>query len=189
MTSFYTQEELKKIGFASLGDNVLLSRKCSVYGAEHISIGSNTRIDDFCILSGVINIGSYIHISAYTGLFAGECGIILRDFATVSSRCAIYAVNDDYTGKSMTNPMVPDKFRKVEKACVVLEKHAILGSGCIVMPGVTVGEGAAVGSMSFVNHSLEPWFMYVGIPCRKIKERRRDLLAMEQQMRQQGKLR
>lgn len=85
----------------------------------------------------------------------------------------------------MTNPMVPEKFRNVEKACVIMEKHAILGSGCTVMPGVTVGEGTAVGSMSFVNRSLEPWSMYVGIPCRKIKERRRDLLAMEQQLRQQ----
>lgn len=188
MNSFYTQQELQALGFASLGKNVLLSRKCSVYGAEHISIGSNTRIDDFCILSGAINVGSYIHISAYTGLFAGECGIILRDFATVSSRCAIYAVNDDYTGRSMTNPMVPGKFRNVEKAYVVLEKHAILGSGCTVMPGVTVGEGAAVGSMSFVNHSLEPWSVYVGIPCKKIKERHRDLLAMEQQMCQRKML-
>lgn len=185
MTSFYTQQELQALGFASLGKNVLLSRKCSVYGAQNISIGDNTRIDDFCILSGKIHIGSYIHISAYTGLFAGECGIILRDFVTVSSRCALYAVSDDYSGAAMTNPMVPEKFRNVEKACVIMEKHAILGSGCTVMPGVTVGEGTAVGSMSFVNRSLEPWSMYVGIPCRKIKERRRDLLAMEQQLRQQ----
>lgn len=184
MTSFYTQQELRALGFASLGKNVLLSRKCSVYGAQNISIGDNTRIDDFCILSGKIQIGDYVHISAYTGLFAGECGIILQNFVTVSSRCSLYAISDDYTGAAMTNPMVPEPFRNVEKACVILKKHAIIGSACTVMPGVTVGEGAAVGSMSFVNCSLEPWSIYVGIPCRKIKERRRDLLKMEQQLRQ-----
>ncbi|WP_346668403.1 acyltransferase [uncultured Subdoligranulum sp.] len=185
MTSFYTLEELQALGFASLGKNVLLSRKCSVYGAQNISIGDDTRIDDFCILSGKIIIGSHVHIAAYVGLFGGHSGIVLEDFVGVSSRGVIYAESDDYSGAVLTNPTVPDEFKHIVGGQVRLERHAILGSGCTVMPGVTVGEGTAVGSMSFVNRSLEPWSMYVGIPCRKIKDRRRDLLAMEQQLRRE----
>lgn len=185
MTSFYTQQELQALGFASLGKNVLLSRKCSVYGAQNISIGDNTRIDDFCILSGKIEIGSHVHIAAYVGLFGGHSGIVLKDFVGVSSRGVIYAESDDYSGAVLTNPTVPDNFKHVIGAPVKLEKHAILGSGCTVMPGVTIGEGTAVGSMSFVNRSLEPWSIYVGVPCRRIKDRSRDLLEMEQQLRQQ----
>ena len=64
MTSFYSEEELKSLGLKHYGKNVLISRKCSIYSAESISIGNHVRIDDFCILSGEITIGDYCHISA-----------------------------------------------------------------------------------------------------------------------------
>lgn len=72
MSSFYSTDELSKIGFKHIGNNVLLSKKTSIYGVENISIGDNTRIDDFCILSGNITIGNYVHIAAFCSLFAGN---------------------------------------------------------------------------------------------------------------------
>ena len=51
MNSFYSKEELKEIGFKKYGENVLISRKTSIYNPEKIIIGNNVRIDDFCILS------------------------------------------------------------------------------------------------------------------------------------------
>ena len=63
-TSFYNEEELKEIGLKVYGKNVLISRNATIYGADKISIGDNVRIDDFCILSGNISLGSYIHIAA-----------------------------------------------------------------------------------------------------------------------------
>ena len=47
MTSFMSREELEKVGFKSIGENVLISRNATIYGAGNISIGSNVRIDDF----------------------------------------------------------------------------------------------------------------------------------------------
>ena len=62
--SFYKKDELKKLGLKHYGNNVLISRKCSIYSPEKISIGNNVRIDDYCILSGNITIKNYVHISA-----------------------------------------------------------------------------------------------------------------------------
>ena len=45
--SKYTEEELQKLGFKFIGKNVLISQKSSIYGMDKISIGDNTRIDDF----------------------------------------------------------------------------------------------------------------------------------------------
>ena len=59
---------------------------------------------------------------------------------------------------------------------VVLEPHVIVGSGSTVMPNVTIGEGTAVGSMSFVNKDLDAWGIYVGVPCKWMKERSKELL-------------
>jgi len=84
-TSFLSREELMEIGFKSIGENVLLSSKASIYGPENIEIGNNVRIDDFCILSGKIKLGSYIHIAAYSALFGGEESITMEDFTGLSS--------------------------------------------------------------------------------------------------------
>jgi len=47
MSSFYSQDELNKIGFKSVGKNVLISKKCSIYSTEHIEIKSNVRINNW----------------------------------------------------------------------------------------------------------------------------------------------
>lgn len=54
MNSFYSSEELKNLGLKSMGEHVLISRNCCIYGADHISIGHDVRIDDFCVISGNI---------------------------------------------------------------------------------------------------------------------------------------
>lgn len=181
MDSYYSQEELLGIGFKTVGMNVKLSRKASIYSPSRISIGNNVRIDDFCILSGTITIGSFVHIAAACLLFGGEDGIIIEDYTGISSRSAVYAESDDYSGLCFTNPMLPMEFRRIVRGGVVIKKHAIIGTGCSVMPGVTIGEGCAIGSMSLVNKTLDEWGICVGIPCKKIKERNRELLELEKQ--------
>lgn len=183
MNSFYSEEELEKIGFQSYGKNVLISKKASIYAAEKMIIGNNVRIDDFCILSGKIELGDYIHISAYCGLFAGDTGIKMMDFTTLSSRGMIYAESDDYTGAAMTNPMIPDEYRNVFQEEVILEKHVIVGTGTTILPGVRLGEGASVGSMSLVNRSVDGWKIYVGCPCRELRERSRQVLELEKKFK------
>lgn len=181
MTSFYSKKELEQIGFKSIGNNISISRKASIYGAENICIGSNVRIDDFCILSGNIEIMNYVHIAASVFLFGGKAGIIINDYSGISSRSAVYAESDDYTGMAMTNPTISNKYRRVFSETVIFEKHVIVGSGCTILPGVTIKEGVSVGSMSLVNKSLDAWGIYAGIPCKYIKERSKKLLLLEEQ--------
>lgn len=179
MSSFYTKTELKEIGFKSIGEAVQISRKTSIYGADTICIGNHVRIDDFCILSGHIEIGNYVHIAAGVMLFGGEQGIVFEDFTGISSRSAVYAASDDYSGSALTNPTIPDKYRRVMGGKVTLKKHVLIGSGCTILPGVTIEEGTAIGSMSLVNKSLDSWGIYAGIPCKKKKDRSRELLKVE----------
>jgi galactoside O-acetyltransferase len=179
--SFYNEEELENLGLKSYGHKVLISRKASIYGVENISIGSNVRIDDFCILSGIIAIGDYVHIAAYSALYGGMEGIYLSDFSNISSRVSIYAISDDYSGESMTNPMIPDKYKKIQKGKVFIGKHAIIGSSSVILPGVVISDGSAFGAMSLINKSTDEWSINAGTPSRKIKERKKDLLLLEQQ--------
>lgn len=182
MDSFYSEEELKQLGFKSMGAHVQLSRKASIYGAENISLGDHVRIDDFCILSGKISMGNHVHIAAYCALYGGTSGIEMCDYTCISSRGAVYAISDDYSGNALTNATISSKFRNVIEEKVIIEKHALIGTGCTVLPGVIIGEGASVGSMSLINHSLDGWGIYGGIPCKKIKERSKKLLEFEQEL-------
>jgi len=185
MNSFYSTDELKELGLASFGENVLISRKASIYGASKINIGNNVRIDDFCILSGKINIGNYIHIAAYTALYGGQKGIVVDDFVNISSKISIYSISDDYSGETMTNPMIPDKYKNVHSQKVVIERHVIIGSGCVVLPGVVLKEGSSFGAMSLINRSSEPWSINAGIPCKKIKKRSKKLLDLEKEFKEE----
>ena len=169
------------MGFKSIGADLSISKKASFYGVENISIGSHVRIDDFCILSGEISIGDYIHIAAYSALYGSDAGIQINEFANISSRVCIYAVTDDYSGESMTSPMIPDEYKNLQKAPVYIGRHAIIGSGSVILPGSEIGEGCAVGSLSLIKNALDAWWIYAGIPAKKLKERSKGLLEKEKE--------
>ena len=181
MNSFYTIFELNEIGLGHYGNNVLISRKASIYGASNIIIGNNVRIDDFCIISGNVIFGNNIHLAAYSALYGGDAGITIEDFANISSRVCIYAVSDDYSGYTMTNPTIPDKYKHIQNEHVQIGKHVIIGSGCTILPGVCLNEGAALGAMSLCKKSIEPWKIYAGVPARAIKDRSKVLLDLEKE--------
>lgn len=179
--AFLTEQQLIQMGFAALGTNVLISDKASIYGVNRIRIGNNVRIDDFCVLSageGGIEIGNYIHIAVYSSLI-GAGKIVLADFCNISSKVAIYSSNDDYSGIYMTNPVVPAEYTNVTHADVLLGKHVIIGSGSVVLPGITLHDGSAIGALSLVTKDCEAFGVYIGSPAKKIKDRKRDLLEQE----------
>lgn len=179
MNSFLSEKELKDIGFQSFGEDVRISRKASIYGASNIQIGDHVRIDDFCILSGKIKLSNNIHIAAYSALYGGDSGIVVGDFANISSRVTIYSISDDYSGNTMTNPMIPDDYKNVQSAQVTIDRHVIIASTCVVLPGVHLYEGSAFGAFSLINHDSEPFSINVGIPFHKLKDRSRNLLELE----------
>lgn len=184
MDNFLSREELGKLGLKEYGEDVRIGRHAVLYSPEKLSLGSHVRIDDFTIVSGTVTLRDYIHISQFCGLYGGDEGIVMEDFSGLSSKCSIYAVSDDYTGASMTNPMVPARYKPGSVSEPVrIGKHAIIGCNSVVLPGVTVAEGTAVGSMSLCNKSTEAWSMYVGIPARRKGERKRDILELERQLR------
>lgn len=180
-TSFYTEHELKEIGFKSLGTNVLISRNSTIYKPENIEIGSNVRIDDFCVLSAgtSIKIGNYIHIGCSTSII-GKGEVILSDFCGISGHVCIYSSSDDYSGRFMTNPMVPEDLTNVTHAPVFIGKHVIIGCGSAILPGVTLEEGVAIGAMSLVQQDCKSFTIYYGNPLRKLIPRSDKCKELEQ---------
>lgn len=182
---YFTAPELRKLGFRRVGENVMIARNCTILGLENVSLGCDVRIDDFVVIaagSGEVVFGDRIHVGA--GCYLGASGgITLGDFANLSQGVRVYSKSDDYSGDHLTNPMVPEKYLGLAVAPVHIGRHAIVGSGSVVLPGCKLGDGAAVGALSLVRRDLDEWTVYAGIPARKLRLRSKTALTLEARLR------
>ena len=177
--TYYSEAELTDIGFKKIGRNVKISKNSAIYYPEKMEIGNNCRVDDFCLLSGKINLGDNIHIAAYSHIAAGDSGVYLNDFSGLAFGCHLFTSSDDYTGLALTNPTVPEEYRLLKKGPIILERHVIIGAKSMIFPDIIVSEGCALGAMSLLTKSTKPWGIYFGIPAKRIKERKKNLLDLE----------
>lgn len=179
---YLTEVELADAGFRSIGKNVRIARTCTIVGLENIEIGSNVRIDGYCSIiaagKGYAKIGSHVHIAGYVGIYGGA-GVVVGDFCGLSAGVRVYTGTDDYTGRALTGPTIPAKYLDVRSAPVTFGRHAIVGTGTVILPGVTAHEGASVGALSLVTKDLDAWTIYAGAPVRRLRDRSKDLLALE----------
>ena len=99
-----------------------------------------------------LTLGFETDIGAFTYINA-EFGVTIEDYVQIGSHCSIYSVSTiDAT-----------------KGPVVLKNSCMIGSHSIVMPGVTIGENAIVGAMSFVTLDVPHNALAVGVPAKVIK--------------------
>jgi len=178
---YYCSDELRTFGFKAVGENVRISRDCTVIGAANISFADNARIDSGTAIIattgqvrflGRNHIGGQCHFCAAADLTFGE-------FSGTSQGVRIYTASDDYSGKRMMGPMVPADLRGSRTRPINIEKHVAIGAGSVVLPGYHIGEGTTVGALSLVNHPLKPWGIYHGDPAKLVKARSRDVLDLE----------
>lgn len=193
LLSYMTRSELEAVGFGSLGEDCLISRLASLHNPAAIHIGSRVRIDDFCVISArePVTIDDNAHIAVGALLMGGD-GIDIGAFVGVSSRSALYSASDDFSGRSLVGPTVPEKYRVgLIRGRVSLARHALVGTGCTLMPGSQLGEGATLYAHSLFLGEAEPWTIYAGTPARALKPRSRDLLTLEaaylEELRESGR--
>lgn len=175
--AFLDRKSIDSIGFQSVGDNVLISDKATFYNPQMMNIGSHVRIDDFCMLSGTISLGSYIHISAYNALY-GKFGITMEDFSGLSPRCTVFSASDDFSGQSMISPMVPSNLTNVSGGEVRIRRFSQVGANCVILPNLVLEEGTVIGAMSLVKKSTKAWSLYAGCPAKYIKPRDKNILNL-----------
>lgn len=176
--AYYSEEELNRLEFKYIGKNVKISDKASIYDCKDIEIEDNSRIDDFCVISGNIKIGRNVHITPMCLVAGGEKGVIFEDFTTIAYGVKVFTQSDDYSGETMTNSTIPKKFKNEFKKSVKLGKYSIVGAGSIIMPGVNLAEGTSIGAMSLVLKSTLEWGIYCGTPAKRIKDRKKDILTL-----------
>jgi acetyltransferase-like isoleucine patch superfamily enzyme len=160
------------------GKDVRISPNAVIRNPDLVEVGDHVAIDDFTLITTAMVLGDWVHVASHVSVIGGrEARCVMGDFTGLSAGCRLVCATDDYLGGGILNPFVPAEERgPVTCAPIVLEKHAVLGTGCVVHPGVTIGEGTVVGSLSLVTRSLEPWQICRGIPARPVRPRPRDVI-------------
>jgi len=132
-------------------------------GIENIDFGKYVIIDDFVLIYAKekISIGNYVHIASFTSISGGG-EFIMEDFTAISSGCRIVTGTDDFKEFGFGNSTIANKFRNVQTGKIHIGKFAIIGGNSVILPGVTIGEGASIGAGSVVTKDLKPWGVYVG---------------------------
>jgi acetyltransferase-like isoleucine patch superfamily enzyme len=187
-SGYYNEHDLKDAGFKTIGHNVRIAKNCTIIGLENIEIGNNVRVDGYCSIlaagQGWLKLGSHVSVSSYCFLSAGA-GIEIGDFSVLSQGVCIYSRSDDYTGKYLTGHTVPEKYKGVFHGTVTVGRHALIGSGSVILPKLSIGEGSSVGALSLVKKSLGPWGVYFGCPAKRLQNRSKRILQLETELNQE----
>lgn len=176
------------IPFAKRGIDVTVWPQAKIVQPDRISIGSHVIIDDFCFIVGgkKTEIGDYVHMASFASSTGGG-ELFIGDFCSIAQGVSFLTGTDDYTGTwgGLPNPTIPARFRNPKRYFIRMEKHAMVGQGARVFPGVTLGEGCTVGAMSLVLKDLPPWTICTGIPARPVKDKPREtILRLEKELRE-----
>lgn len=176
-----------ELRFAGIGKDVVIWPLAKLVSPETISIGDSVIIDDFVFIMGGArtDIGSFVHIASFVSITGGG-ELALEDFVGISSGTRVFTGDDDYLGGCLTGPTVPSQYREAIRSSVHIGKHSIIGSNSVILAGVRIGEGVAVGAHSLIKEDCEPWTIYVGCPAKPIRRRPSErILELEGQLRQE----
>ena len=176
---YFETSELREMGFAAVGNEVRVSKRVEIPDPSRIWLGSHVRIDAFVTItigsSGFVRVGSYTHIADRVRL-VGSDGIVVGNYVGLASNVNILSMSDDYSGSYLVGPMAPLRTTGGTRGRVDLGDHVVVGASSIIFPGISLGEGVAVGACSLVNRSLPSWGIYFGAPVRFVKKRSKDML-------------
>tara|TARA_R110000796_G_scaffold97899_4_gene205196 strand:- start:155 stop:682 length:528 start_codon:yes stop_codon:yes gene_type:complete len=153
------------------GKDLFIDDTAIIKHPQSLEVGDHVAIDVGVYLSTKSIIGDYVHIAPYTVVIGGiKSKLIMGKFSGIAAGSKIICGSDDFT-KGMMNPQVPLEYKETKFTTITIEDFACVGVNCIIMPGVTLGEGSVIGAGSIVTKSTLPWTIYVGSPAKAVKER------------------
>ncbi len=136
----------RRIFGVRIGKGVSIHRKCRFYRPNGVTIGAHSVINRDVLLDG-------------------RMGLEIGTNVSISEGTLVLTLEHDPNSPTFTQRGAP----------VVIRDRAFLGTRSVVLPGITIGEGAVVAAGAIVTHDVTPYSMVAGVPARPIGERSRDL--------------
>ena len=144
-----------------LGEGVEIHAFVNLYGCE---IGDDTRIGTFVEIQKNASVGRRCKISSHS--FICE-GVTIEDECFIGHH--VVFINDRYPRATNEDGSLQsgDDWAVVPTR---VERRATIGSGAVILCGVTIGEGALVGAGSVVTRDVAPFSRVAGNPARPLPD-------------------
>lgn len=170
---FFDLGKLKACGL-----NVIIGKTVRIRYPELVEIGDNVIIDDFTYISTSLRLHAHVHISSGCKIIGGrESRVEMHEFSTLAPNVVLAAGSDDYMG-GIATPIVPREYKgNVEVGNIIIGRHCIVGANSVVMPNVKFEDGACLGALSLAKKDLAAWWLYAGIPVKKIRQRDKERIV------------
>lgn len=170
---YLNENDLRKLGIKSVGSNVQVSEHATIVGLQNVTLGNNIRIDSHVVIlsrRGQFSVGNNVHIEPSSSIVAHH-GISIGSYCTLSHGVRLFTASADYSGESFHNVFPDGSHQNPKVGAIDIRDHVIIGGNSVVMPGVILGEGAAIGALSFVRSSVSEWGIYAGNPLKRLGDR------------------
>lgn len=152
MPGYYFSNKLRgfflKLFLNKCGKKFILNKEVVIESPNNIIIGNNVQINTRCWISGGggLEIGNNVLIGPHT---------------------VIHSANHNYKNKSV---LISQQGHSLGK--VTIEDDVWIAANCTIVPGVTIAKGCVIGAGAVVTKNTEPYGIYVGVPAKKIGERK-----------------
>lgn len=193
LKNFYIKRKLAKLSqFFKIDINSILLPSfnirldCPDNTKKYLIVGYDSIIGGKFIFEsakGVIRIGNHTYIGNST--FISRSSIIIRNNVTIAWGCTIYDHDSHSLDFKLRQKDIDDELLSIRAgknfiankdwSCVntkpiIIEDNAWIGMNCIILKGVTIGEGAIVGAGSVVTKDVPAWTLVAGNPAKIIKQ-------------------
>lgn len=145
---------------------------CVILKPECVHIARSARVDSFTKIEGGrgVDIGEFVHVGSYSHLNIGGGRLIMEDHCGCSSGVRIASATPDWN-YLYVSAAEPEEHKHPVYYVTRICSYAVLFMGVLVVPGVTVGEGAIVKPGSVVTEDVPNWAIYQGNPAVRVGTR------------------
>jgi len=151
-----SENSLQKLTNVKMGKNVKIFDFVNLYGCE---LGDDSKVGAFVEIQKGVKVGQRVKISTHT--FICE-GVTLEDEVFVGH--GVMFINDLYPRSTAGGELQTEEDWEVIPTLV--KKGASIGSGAVILCGVTIGENALVGAGAVVTRNVPDHAVVVGVPAR-----------------------
>jgi acetyltransferase-like isoleucine patch superfamily enzyme len=132
------------------------------------SVSIQKYVTIFLNEGSIANIGNAVYMGDYSTIRASRTTVSIGEHTIIGQGVKLIATNHAYQKKDM---LIKDQDIDLKKIGILIGSDCWLGAGCIVLPGVTLGNGVVVGANSVVTKNVPDFAVVVGSPAKLLKFR------------------
>lgn len=162
--------------FKSWAKRILLLPSLTVRNLKRqLLVSKGAKIDGRAELGKVKIDGRKSNLTIGSQSFLGRVNIALHDEVIIGD---MVCINDGVEILTASHDVMDPEWKHV-KGKIIIEDYAWIGTGAMILHGVTIGRGAVVGARAVVSRNVEPHTIVVGVPAVPIKKKRTENLTYD----------